>query len=155
MLFRSCGVTTSIRHRVPLLHLTRGWPASTVAQSSRHGVRRSAVSTGPLWIRGRLTLGLCQDFVKQTFRDSQVSHDWSGGRGQITLGHSVFCVTREAATHALCGFYVSALRAILAAVGMTVTTEVSTCRATGGSTCVLSISPVTDRKSTRLNSSHT
>lgn len=105
------------------------------------GVRRSAVSGGPLWIRGRLLMGLCQDFVRQTFRDSDVSYAWSQGQGQITLGHSVFCVTRESATHVLCGFYVSALRCLLAAVGLPVTIDVTACRSAGAPACVLTLVP--------------
>jgi len=100
-------------------------------------VRRSAVSAGPLWLRGRLTMGLCQDFVKQTFRDSHVTSAWSAGEGQLTVGHSVFCDVRGQGQHALCGFYVSALGEVLKAVGMAVVIDVLTCRATGGTACVL------------------
>ena len=102
-------------------------------------VRRSSVSPGPLWLRGRLTMGLCRDFVTQTFRDSHVSSTWSAGQGQITLSHSVFCDVRGQGTHALCGFYVSALDAVLKATGMVLVTELSACRAMGGAACVLRI----------------
>lgn len=105
------------------------------------GVRRSAVSGGPHWIRGRLLMGLCQDFARQTFRDSEVSYLWSQGWGQMTLGRLVFCATRESATHVLCGFYVPALRCLLAAVGLPVTIEVAACRGAGAPACVLTVVP--------------
>lgn len=104
-------------------------------------VRRRITAGGPLWLRGRLALGLCQELVRQTFRDSYVTSSWSAGQGQLTIGTCVFCDVREPATHTLCGFYLSAVTAVLAAVGMGSTVTVTSCHATGGAACVLSVTP--------------
>lgn len=104
-------------------------------------VRRAVTTSGPFWLRGRLALGLCQDLIRQTFRDSHVTVVWAAGQGQVTLGTCVFCDVREPVAHRLCGFYVSAITAVMGAVGLSSTVEVSTCRATGGAACVLRVTP--------------
>ncbi|MGE0392273.1 MAG: hypothetical protein AB7I25_03295 [Vicinamibacterales bacterium] len=104
------------------------------------GIRRSSAGTGPLWLRGRLVAGLCADFVRQTFRDSAVTSSWSGGQGQVALGHSVFCDVRgHDSGRALCGFYVAAFGVVLPALGLPATVEASSCHAMGATACVLRI----------------
>jgi hypothetical protein len=103
-------------------------------------IRRSSVTAGPLWLRGRLVTGLYAEFVRQTYRDSQVTSSWSSGQGQLTLGHSVFCGVRGTGSgHALCGFYASALGAILPALRLPGVVETSACRGMGATDCVLRI----------------
>ncbi|MDO8793087.1 MAG: hypothetical protein Q7J25_00525, partial [Vicinamibacterales bacterium] len=102
-------------------------------------VRRRAAASGPIWVRGRVAMGLCRDLVQETFRNSQVTTTWRRGEGQITLGGSVFCDVREPVGHALCGFYVSAVTAILQEIAPGWTVEATTCRATGSGACVLTI----------------
>ncbi len=109
------------------------WIGGTLA------VRRRAAVTGPLWIRGRVAMGLCSDLVEETFRHSQVATTWRSGDGQITIGGSVFCDVREPAGHVLCGFYVAAVAALLQEIGLEWTVAVSSCRATGGGVCVLTV----------------
>jgi hypothetical protein len=105
-------------------------------------IRRSAAGAGPLWLRGRLVVGLCADLVTQTYRRSQVASDWSAGQGTITLGHSVFCDVRgQDSRHALCGFYVAALGVVLPALGLPASVEAASCHAMGATACVLRITP--------------
>ena len=102
-------------------------------------VRRRAAATGPLWIRGRVAMGLCRDLVQQTFRNSQVATTWRRGEGRITLRGSVFCDVRAPAGRVLCGFYVSAVTAMLQEIAPGWTVESTACRAVGGGACVLTV----------------
>lgn len=116
--------------------------AATWWMAELPAIRRSAASAGPLWLRGRLVVGLGADLIRETFRNSQVTSDWSGGQGQLTLGHSVFCDVRgHDSQHALCGFYVAALGVLLPALGMPAVVESSACHAMGATACVLRITP--------------
>lgn len=117
--------------------LTAGWwLGNTLA------LRRAAAASGPLWLRGRVAMGLCGDLVRQTFRSSDVTTAWRRGEGRITVGRSVFCEVREPAAHGLCGFYVSAVGAVLQDIGLTCSVTATSCRATGGASCVLTVSPL-------------
>jgi hypothetical protein len=43
--------------------------------------RRVAAASGPLWLRGRVAMGLCSGLVRQTFRDSRVKWRWRASEG--------------------------------------------------------------------------
>ena len=102
-------------------------------------VRRRAAATGPLWIRGRVAMGLCRELVQQTFHNSQVTTTWRRGEGRITLGGSVFCDVRAPAGRVLCGFYASAVAAMLQEIAPGWTVEPTACRAVGGGACMLTV----------------
>ena len=109
------------------------WLGGTLA------VRRRAAATGPVWIRGRVAMGLCRELVQQTFHNSQVTTTWRRGEGRITLGGSVFCDVRAPAGRVLCGFYASAVTAVLQELAPDWTVETTACRAVSGGACVLTV----------------
>lgn len=116
--------------------LAAGWWLATV-----NPVRRTAAGTGPLWVRGRLAMGLCADFITATVRATGVTSAWVAGQGELTLSHSLFCEVREPAGHALCGFYTAGVAAVLAAVRCPGTVRTASCRGTGDTSCVLRVEP--------------
>ena len=77
--------------------------------------------------------------MQQTFRNSQVTTTWCRGEGRIALGGSVFCDVRAPAGRVLCGFYVSAVTAVLQEIAPDWTVEATACKAVGGGACVLTV----------------
>jgi len=101
--------------------------------------RRALIKAAPPWLRSRLILRVAGDLVRSSFRGNRALTRLKKGTASIEVRASIFCTVREPATQPLCGFYAAALTRLMTLFGMPARAEVTACRGTGESTCLLTI----------------
>ena len=102
-------------------------------------MRRASIKGAPLFLRGRLMIGVGRRLVHETYRGSRATSRVRKGTARVDLRASVFCTVREPAAHPLCGFYASAFSRLMALFNLASRAEVVSCRGTGESGCVLTM----------------
>ncbi len=102
-------------------------------------LERTLIKNAPLWLRTRLLLRLAGRLVRSSYRASRVASKVRKGTARIDVRDSIFCTVREPVAHPLCGFYAAAFTKLLSIFNLRTRVEITRCRATGGSSCVLEI----------------
>jgi len=102
-------------------------------------LQRSAIKAAPAWLRRRLLLRLARKLVRTSYPGSRVISRVRRGMAKVDVRASIFCSVREPVAHPLCGFYAAAFMRQTALFNMRSHAEVVACRATGESSCVLTI----------------
>ena len=100
---------------------------------------RRVIKASPAAMRQRLVLGRAGALVRQVYDGNRARCHVRRGVGRLDVQGSVFCVVREPVSQPLCGFYVAALRTMLALFELGGTVEVASCRGTGADACVLNV----------------
>jgi bacteriochlorophyll 4-vinyl reductase len=106
---------------------------------SMPALERTLIKAAPVWLRTRLLLRLAGRLVRSSYRGSRVASKVRKGTARIDVRDSVFCTVREPVRHPLCGFYAAAFTKLLSMFNLRTRAEVTRCRGTGGSSCVLEI----------------
>ena len=107
--------------------------------ASMQPLRRSFIKGAPLFLRGRLLLGVGRQLVHETYRGSRAIAKVRKGKARVDVRASVFCSVREPVGHPLCGFYASAFTKLMALFSLAARAEVVSCRGTGERGCVLTM----------------
>ena len=107
--------------------------------ASMQPVRRASIKAAPLFLRGRLTLGVGRRLVHETYRGSRATYRVRKGTARVDVRASVFCSVREPAPHPLCGFYAAAFSRLMTLFNLASRAEVVSCRGTGETGCVLTM----------------
>ena len=102
-------------------------------------LQRAAIKAAPAWLRRRLLLWLARKLVRTSYAGSRVISRVRRGTAKVDVRASIFCSVREPVAHPLCGFYAAAFMRQTALFNMHSHAEVVACRATGESSCVLTI----------------
>ena len=102
-------------------------------------MQRAFIKAAPLWLRSRILLRLSRRLVCSSYKGSRALSKLRKGIARVDLRASVFCNVRDRVPHPLCGFYVAAFPRLLALFDVSARTEIVACRATGESTCLLTI----------------
>ena len=102
-------------------------------------MQRAFIKAAPLWLRSRILLRLSRRLVRSSYKGSRALSKLRKGTARVDLRASVFCNVRDRVPHPLCGFYVAAFTRLLALFDVSARTEIVACRATGESTCLLTI----------------
>jgi hypothetical protein len=110
------------------------WTVQAMPQAER-----AFIKAAPYWLRQRLALRLARRVVLGSYKGSGVLARLEHGTASVELRGSIFCTVREPVKQPLCGFYASALTRLFLLFELTSHTEIVSCRATGGSSCVLTI----------------
>lgn len=103
-------------------------------------LRRRFILAMPPAIRMRLVLGFARRVVRETYKGSRALVRWRRGRGAIDIRGSLFCGVREQVEHPLCDFYAAIIRRLLSLFELDGEVVTEHCRATGASTCALTVS---------------
>ena len=106
---------------------------------SMSSFERSFVKAAPVWLRSRLVLRLASRLVHSSYRKSSMGTRLRKGTASLDLRASVFCDVREPVAKPLCGFYTAAFARLFALFSLPVKIEVTSCRATGGHTCAMTM----------------
>jgi len=106
---------------------------------SMGGFERWLLRAAPNWLRNRLVLRLADRLVRDTYRRGRLSFKLRKNIGTLDLKESVFCDVREPVGHPLCGFYTSAIARLFALFNVPAKIDVTSCRASGGSTCSMTV----------------
>jgi hypothetical protein len=99
----------------------------------------------PGWLRVQLALGTARRLVHSSYRGSRALSRLRHGVARIDVRASIFCTVREPVPGALCGFYAAAFTRLLALFDVRVRAEVTACRGTGESTCLLTLAVLNGR----------
>src|SRR5450759_5916071 len=67
---------------------------------------RAIIRSAPIWLRSRLVLGLANQLVRSTYKESRARSRLRRGTANVVIRSSIFCTVREPVPQALCGFYV-------------------------------------------------
>jgi len=102
-------------------------------------LRRRAVRALPAFARRRLVVQMACWMVRESYHASWAVSRFTRGAATVTLRASIFCTVREPVPAPLCGFYASALTALLAAFDLPLGASVVTCRASGDETCLIAV----------------
>jgi len=102
-------------------------------------MRRAMIKAAPAWLRSRLALRLARQLVRETYQGSRAISRVRKGMARIDVRASVFCSVREPVGHPLCGFYAAAFSRMMSLFDIGARTEVVACRASGESSCVLTM----------------
>ncbi len=97
------------------------------------------VSTLPRPLRLRVALRIGRSLVKRTYPRSSATVAVRRGAARIEVRRSLFCDVREPGQAPLCGFYAAAFARVLERFSLPAATDISDCRAAGGSRCILTI----------------
>ena len=100
---------------------------------------RSLIKSAPMWLRGRLVLGLAKRLVRSAYKKSRASSRLRRGTAHVEIRSSIFCTVREPVPQALCGFYAAAFTRLMLLFGVGAQAEVIACRGTGESTCIVRV----------------
>ncbi len=93
----------------------------------------------PRPLRARAALRVARRLVRESYAGSRGVVRLRRGRASMEIRGSIFCGVREPWPHALCGFYAAAVDRVLAMLGVAAAVELSSCRASGGSACRVTI----------------
>jgi hypothetical protein len=100
---------------------------------------RALVNASPNWLRQRLVLRLARRVVLGSYKGSRVLARIGRGTANVELRESIFCTVREPVQQPLCGFYAAAVTRLFLLFELGGHTEVVSCRAKGGASCLLKI----------------
>jgi hypothetical protein len=100
---------------------------------------RAIMCSMPEWLRHRLVLRLAGRVVHSSYPGSRAILRIRQGTADVEVRASIFCTVREPVRQPLCGFYASTLTRLFRLFDLRGQAEVVTCRATGGSTCMLKV----------------
>jgi predicted hydrocarbon binding protein len=100
---------------------------------------RALITSAPMWLRGRLVLGLAKRLTRRTFKESRAASRMRRGTANVEIRSSIFCTVREPVPQALCGFYAAAFTRLLLLFGVGAQAEVIACRGTGESACIVRV----------------
>jgi predicted hydrocarbon binding protein len=110
------------------------WTFQTLSSS-----KRVFTASAPEWLRQRLVLRLARELVRSSHPDSRALSTLRENGAEIIVKGSIFCTVREPVAHPLCDFYTAALTRLFQLFDLPGRTDVVSCRATGGATCVLKV----------------
>jgi bacteriochlorophyll 4-vinyl reductase len=102
-------------------------------------LRRTLIRVTPARLRGRMLMRLARELVRDTYQGSRAILRIRRGVARVDVRASVFCTVREPVAHPLCGFYAAAFTRLLQMFELGATTEVTACRGTGESSCILHV----------------
>jgi bacteriochlorophyll 4-vinyl reductase len=100
---------------------------------------RTMIARLPRSLRRRVLLDRAQVLVRMSYDGSKASWRLRRGMARVTVKTSVFCSVRERSAHPLCGYYAAAYARLLSLFDMPVRVSLESCKAAGGSLCVLSV----------------
>jgi bacteriochlorophyll 4-vinyl reductase len=100
---------------------------------------RTMIARLPRTLRRRVLLDRAQALVRMSYDGSKASWRLRRGMARVTVETSVFCSVREKSTQPLCGYYAAAYERLLSLFDLPVTVSLESCRAAGGSVCVLNV----------------
>jgi predicted hydrocarbon binding protein len=100
---------------------------------------RALIASAPMWLRGRLVVGLAKRLARSTFKESRAASRLRRGTANVEIRSSIFCTVREPVPQALCGFYAAAFTRLMLLFGVGAQAEVIACRGTGESTCIVRV----------------
>ena len=106
---------------------------------------RTLTKAAPAWLRSRLLLRLLGRLVHESYTGSRAISRLRRGQASVDVRDSVFCTVREAVPRPLCGFYVAAFTRLHALFDLAARVEVSSCRGSGGSACLMTFAPADTR----------
>ena len=101
--------------------------------------RRSLIKSAPMWLRGRLVLGLATRLVHSTYKKSRAVSRLRHDTAHVEVRSSIFCAVREPVPQALCGFYAAAVERLMVRFGVGAKAEVIACHGMGETTCVVRV----------------
>ena len=102
---------------------------------------RSVIKSSPMWLRGRLVLGLAKRLVRSAYKKSRAASRLRRGAANVEIRSSIFCSVREPVPQALCGFYAAAFTRLMLLFGVGARAEVIACCGMGESTCIVRVVP--------------
>jgi hypothetical protein len=98
-------------------------------------VERRVIQSLPRALRTRAAMRVASRMVRDVYSQSKAKSRVKRGTVQVEIASSIFCAVRESPRHPLCGFYVSAVVAILSAFGLPANGRADGCRAMEGAKC--------------------
>jgi hypothetical protein len=101
--------------------------------------KRVFTASAPEWLRQRLVLRLARALVRSSHPDSRALSTLRRDGAEIVVKGSIFCTVREPVAQPLCDFYSAASTRLFQLFHLSGRTHVTSCRATGGATCVLNV----------------
>ena len=108
-------------------------------------IERTLTKSAPAWLRSRLLLRLLGRLVYESYTGSKAVSRLRRGQADVDVRQSVFCTVRESVPRPLCGFYVAAFTRLHALFDLSARIEVTSCRGTGGSACLMTFAPADSR----------
>ena len=102
-------------------------------------IQRAAIKAAPVWLRSQILVWLSRRLVRSSFKGSRAISTLRKGTARVDLRASIFCNVRDRVPHPLCGFYAAAFTRLLALFELASRTEIEACRATGDTTCILTV----------------
>jgi len=112
-------------------------------------MRRAMIRAAPTWIRVRMLMRLARSIVRNSYTGSRAIARIRRGTANIDLRASIFCTVREPVPKPLCGFYAAAVTKLLSMFNVGGQAQVTSCRGTGESTCVVKVAIPKARRSTQ------
>ena len=109
---------------------------------SMPAMTRALIGAMPMWLRGRLVLGVARRLVQASYQGSRAVSSVRKGNARIDVRDSIFCAVCEPVGHPLCGFYAAAFTRLWETFEMPTHAVVVACRGQGESACALAL-PVT------------
>jgi len=115
-------------------------------------LERALIRRAPVWLRGRLLVGLARRLVRNSYRDSRALSRVRRGIASVDLRASIFCSVREPVERPLCGFYAAAFTKLLTLFDLHSHAQVVRCRGKGEPSCVLEfdLARVTSESDTQM-----
>jgi bacteriochlorophyll 4-vinyl reductase len=102
-------------------------------------IERTILKSAPVWLRGRLLLTLVKRLVRNSYSGSRAVAKARKDTVRVDVRSSIFCTVREPVAAPLCLYYAAATSRLLALFGLPARAEVTSCRGTGGTSCVVSV----------------
>jgi hypothetical protein len=106
---------------------------------SMPSMQRAVIKAAPVWLRGRLVLGLARQLVRSSYQSSWAVTRLRRGTANVQLESSVFCTVREPVSHPLCGFYAAAMTRLMSLFDLGARCDVLSCKGTGERACLLKV----------------
>lgn len=113
--------------------------ASDWSLASMSPLRRRLILMLPLWWRARAALGVSREVVRESYPGSKAVTRVRKGVATVDLRGSLFCNVRETAAAPLCGYYASVIERVLKLFQVPAAAVTSSCRASGGARCELTV----------------
>ena len=123
----------------PQVMARAGEYASDWSLASMSPLRRRLILMLPLWWRARAALGVSRGVVRESYPSSKAVTRIKKGVATVDLRGSLFCNVRETAAAPLCGYYASVIERVLKLFQVPATAVTSSCRASGGDRCELTV----------------
>ncbi|HUF25222.1 MAG TPA: hypothetical protein VMN81_13905 [Vicinamibacterales bacterium] len=123
----------------PQVMARAGEYASDWSLASMSPLRRRLILMLPLWWRARAALGVSREVVRASYVGSRAVTRIRKGVATVDLRGSLFCNVRETAAAPLCGYYAAIIERVLKLFQVPATAVTSSCRASGGARCELTV----------------